>query len=141
MIIIGGLFTSYWYVKSAERPKPSEQSQIYFEICDGEMATCVIDGDTFILNDERIRIADIDTPETNPPRCAYEKRLGEQATYRLQQLLNDGPFALVKTAGREHDQYGRTLAVVVRNGQSIGDTLIAEGLARSWTGRRMPWCV
>jgi micrococcal nuclease len=29
---------------------------------------------------------------------------------------------------------------VVRDGRSLGDTLIAEGLARRWSGQRMPWC-
>src|SRR3546814_7617606 len=30
---------------------------------------CVIDGDMFYLGSQAIRIADIDTPETHPPRC------------------------------------------------------------------------
>ena len=30
--------------------------------------------------------------------------------------------------------------VVTRDGRSLGDRLVAEGLARTWTGRRQPWC-
>lgn len=100
---------------------------------------CIIDGDTFYLGRQSIRIADIDTPETNPPRCAEEARLGAEATRRLHALLNAGPFAL-RNGDRDEDRYGRKLRTVLRDGRSIGDVLVAEGLAREWAGRRMPWC-
>ncbi len=38
------------------------------------------------------------------------------------------------------DRYGRTLATVSVDGQDVGEILIAEGLARPWTGHRQPWC-
>jgi len=60
-----------------------------FGLChEGGGRDCVVDGDTFRLDGERIRIADIDTPETHPPRCAEEARLGEAATQRLRALLS-----------------------------------------------------
>lgn len=31
-------------------------------------------------------------------------------------------------------------AVFMRDGRSIGDILVSEGLARTWTGRQ-PWCL
>lgn len=102
-------------------------------------AVRVIDGDTFDYGGTRIRIADIDTPETNPSRCAYEAQLGAQATQRLGELLAAGPFRL-ESIDRDADRYGRKLRIVTRGGQSIGDQLVAEGLARTWTGRRQPWC-
>lgn len=101
---------------------------------------CVIDGDTFYFQHQSIRIADIDTPEINPPRCEYEARLGEQATQRLLQLLNSGPFEIETIGNRDEDQFGRKLRVLTRGGRSIGEVLTAEGLARTWTGRRQPWC-
>jgi len=100
---------------------------------------CVVDGDTFRLNGERIRIADIDAPETHPPRCGEEARLGDAATQRLHALLNAGPVTL-EIADRDTDRYGRKLRVVTRGGRSLGDQLVDEGLARPWTGRRRPWC-
>jgi len=100
---------------------------------------CVVDGDTFWIDGTKVRIADIDAPETHPPRCAEEARLGTAATGRLQALLNAGPVTLERR-GRDTDRYGRRLRVVTRDGASLGEMLVAEGLARRWTGHRAPWC-
>lgn len=101
---------------------------------------CVVDGDTFWHQGAKIRIADINTPETSRPGCAYEAGLGARATVRLTQLLNAGPFVL-KQEGRDVDYYGRQLRTVTRDGRSLGRILVAEGLAENWTGRRRDWCV
>ena len=98
----------------------------------------IVDGDTFRLAGEKIRIADIDTPEVNG-RCAYERELATQATARMEELLHAGPFEM-HAVERHEDRYGRKLRVVTRGGASLGDQLVAEGLARTWTGRREPWC-
>ena len=111
-----------------------------FGLChSGGGNNCVVDGDTFWLAGERIRIADIDAPEIHPPRCAEEARLGDAATRRLYALLNQGPVML-EIEGRDTDRYGRKLRIITRGGRSLGDQLVAEGLARRWTGRRQPWC-
>lgn len=101
---------------------------------------CVIDGDTLYVSGEKIRVADIDTPEISEPKCAAEMALGERATSRLIQLVNAGPFDIQSWEGRDEDQYGRKLRVLVRDGRSLGDILVSEGLARTWSGRREPWC-
>lgn len=98
----------------------------------------IIDGDTFDHRGERIRIADIDTPELSST-CAAEVRLAQAAKARLGILLAEGPFELHRIE-RDQDRHGRSLRVVVRGGRSIGDRLVAEGLARTWSGRREPWC-
>ena len=105
----------------------------------GGGTNCVVDGDTFWIGGEKVRIADIDAPETHPPRCDHEAELGDRATLRLQQLLNAGPVTLA-AADRDTDRYGRLLRIVERNGRSLGEQLVDEGLARRWTGRRLPWC-
>lgn len=116
-------------------------SDVSFRICGRPPHdNCVIDGDTFYFEHQSIRIADIDTPETNPARCEEEARLGERATNRLLQLLNSGPFEIETTGNRNEDQYGRKLRVLTRDGRSLGDVLEGEGLARRWTGRQLPWC-
>lgn len=109
--------------------------------CSGRLrVNCVVDGDTLWSGGVKIRIADIDTPEVGRPRCASEKALGDRATIRMIQLVNAGPFELRAWPGRDEDQYGRKLRVLTRDGRSLGDMLVAEGLARAWTGRRQPWC-
>ena len=105
----------------------------------GLQGTCVVDGDTFRLRGEIIRIADIDTPEVLDFKCNSEKARGDRATARLVALLNAGPFQLLPI-DRDTDVYGRSLRIVVRDGRSLGGVLVAEGLARQWDGARHPWC-
>ncbi|NEI67583.1 thermonuclease family protein [Rhizobium leguminosarum] len=111
-----------------------------FELCsDSHRTNCVVDGDTFWFGSEKTRIADIDTPELSPPRCEAERIKGEAAKSRLLSLLNAGKFSL--SAGfRDEDKYGRKLRTVSRAGNSLGDVLIKEGLARSLDGVRHGWC-
>ncbi len=101
---------------------------------------CVIDGDTFWYQGEKIRVADINAPEVGSPGCPSEAALGARATGRLMQLLNAGPFILTGNSGRSHDKYGRTLATVSRGGESLGAKLVSEGLAEEWGGARVNWC-
>lgn len=111
-----------------------------FALCaPGPRVTCVVDGDTFWYRGEKVRIADINTPEVSEPDCPAEAELGKQATERLTELLNQGPFRL-EPVERDRDRYGRLLRTVTRGGQSLGDTLVAEGLAERWQDRRGDWC-
>lgn len=118
----------------------SEQYQVSFVRCDGPVrTTCVVDGDTFWLDGTKYRISDINTPEIGSPECGAEAALGEQATIRLVSLLNSGGFSL-RRIDRDEDSFGRKLRIVTRSGQSIGNTLVTEGLAEPWTGSRRSWC-
>ena len=102
--------------------------------------TCVVDGDTFWLAGEKVRVADINAPETHGAKCDTERRMGLAATARLTALLNAGPFAL-EVRGRATDRYGRSLRIVTRGGRSLGTELVAEGLAEPWRGKRSDWCL
>jgi endonuclease YncB( thermonuclease family) len=120
---------------------PLIASAALFALCaTGPRNTCVVDGDTFWLAGEKIRIADINAPETHGAKCVYEQQLGDAATRRLIVLLNRGPFEL-QSGPRDADKYGRSLRTVTRSGRSLGGELVAEGLAESWKGRRSDWCV
>ena len=121
-------------------PAAKDALSARFALChSGGGSNCVVDGDTFWFAGDKYRIADIDTPETHPARCAEEAALGAAATGRLQDWLNAGAFSL-ESAGRDADLYGRKLRIVTRGGASVGSVLVAEGLARPWEGRRRPWC-
>ena len=145
----GGLTTmldrsglSDWLLGARQSAAPAA-SQLHsgqFGFCSGSVrVTCVVDGDTFWLDGTKIRIADINTPEISSPQCSQEAVLGRRATERLRELLNAGPFALVRD-GRDEDQYGRKLRVAMRDGSSLGGQLVAEGLAHEWQGYRRGWC-
>jgi micrococcal nuclease len=108
-------------------------------------AVTIIDGDTFRLGTEIIRLLGADTPETYRPRCAAELRLGGAAKARLGTLLL-GVAPVVVRSGV--DRYGRTLAVVrTPTGEDVGEVLIREGLALPWrpgpaakAQRLRAWC-
>lgn len=109
---------------------------IALTICSaGPRSHCVHDGDTFWHEGEKIRLVDIDTPELNG-KCASEKALAIRARNRLLDILQ-APYRIHREG---KDRYGRTLAVVTVNVRSVGDMLVSEGLARTWSGRRESWC-
>lgn len=111
-----------------------------FTLCgSGPRINCVVDGDTFWAAGEKVRLADINAPETHEAACLAERELGFAATRRLIALLNAGPFTL-EIEGRAVDRYGRALRVAKRGGRSIGQQLVREGLAEPWRGRRSDWC-
>lgn len=111
-----------------------------FGLChSGGGTNCVVDGDTIHYRGVKIRIADIDTPETHGPRCPLEAELGAAATRRMHQLVNAGPFTL-QPINRDTDRYGRKLRILTRGGESLGAVLVREGLARFYAGGRRPWC-
>ncbi|WFS69555.1 thermonuclease family protein (plasmid) [Agrobacterium leguminum] len=97
------------------------------------------DGDTFRIGSrdgESVRIFNIDAPEIEG-KCRYESDLAQQSKLRLASLLKGGKIEIQR---QDTDRYGRTLASVRVNGHDAGDMLVSEGLARTWSGRREPWC-
>lgn len=100
----------------------------------------VWDGDSIRLGTtsqaEAVRIFNIDAPEIDG-QCPYESDLALQSKVRLAELLEGQRVEILRQGT---DRYGRTLAAVHVEGQDVGDILVSEGLARTWTGRREPWC-
>ena len=125
---------------AAPHSSAADQESARFGLCSGaHRVTCVVDGDTFWYRGDKIRIADINAPEIGHPSCPYEAALGERATGRLLALLNRGPFTL-QAIDRNRDKYGRLLRTVTRDGDSVGEELVREGLAEEWKGYRGNWC-
>ena len=112
----------------------------------GRGHACVIDGDTFKIGERKVRIIGIDAPETHPPRCAEEARLGEAAAAKLQELLNQGSFEMIAPIYGRVDRYGRDLRVLERkrpdgSTQSMAAEMRESGLARRYLGGlRGGWC-
>lgn len=101
----------------------------------------VIDGDTVVVNDERIRVKGIDAPEIKG-KCRNEKFLAAQATEMLSSLLDGRTVTIDRDGG---DRYGRTLANVSTEEGDVGERILSAGLARRWTKkwnhRAEPWCL
>jgi endonuclease YncB( thermonuclease family) len=140
LMLVAGLFLGTIYFSEGEEAVPADFAAYPAPAVReaGGNTVDVIDGDTFRYGGDKIRIADIDTPEVDG-RCPAESELAAKATQRLTVLLAQGPFTLERVE-RDEDRYGRKLRIVTRGGRSIGDQLVAEGLARTWSGRREPWC-
>lgn len=119
----------------------AEPIRARFSLCtSAERINCVVDGDTFWYAGVKYRISDINTPEIGQPACERERQLGRQAQVALLQTLNGTGLTLEQQERRDTDKYGRKLRVVMQDGQSIGDALIAQGLAHRWEGHKLNWC-
>lgn len=140
--LLGTAYGAGWLdgIGTTDRVEAARGAHVSFGYCFvGGGTNCVVDGDTIWLKGQKIRIADIDAPETHDPRCASEKQLGDRATRRLHDLLESGAISL-RPIDRDEDVYGRKLRIVLVNGKSVGDTLVSEGLARYYGHGRRPWC-
>ena len=99
--------------------------------------TCIVDGDTFWLEGEKMRLLGVDTPEVNGP-CATETQLADQATHLLKTLMSTRPVSIEKHG---LDRYGRRLVVLYTGGTTIGALLLDAGLAAPYgRGSRADWC-
>lgn len=94
------------------------------------------DGDTFRAT---FRIANIDAPEIDG-KCDAERKLAIQARDFTRAWLAKGRAVIRQDPKRGVDPYGRILVLVERDGEDLGEALIARRLARAWDGKRRPWC-
>ncbi len=124
--------------EQARMEEPAFTGTWYF--CASRKDNCIVDSDTIIFHGEKIRIADVDTPQTKRAKCEDERKRGFYAQQRLRELLNEGGFTLASWPGRRQDAQGEKLRVILRNGRSIGEQLVAEGLARPPAGAARSWC-
>lgn len=107
----------------------------------------VVDGDTVVMGltagfvtGIKIRLLDINAPDSRGAICAEERTKAALATARMKELTARG----VRIAsGLEVDAFGRFLARLYdRAGRDLGAVLVAEGLAVPLANgvRRQPWC-
>lgn len=117
-----------------------------FTLCGAKRATrCVVDGDTVMLGQRRVRLTGYDAPEVNGA-CEAERLLARRAQVALRDWLNRGPFQLDGGADPPRDTYGRELRAARRDdaaGQEwLADTMVEAGLARTtgWGADEPGWC-
>jgi len=109
---------------------------------DGCRLDYVYDGDTVAIacgqDVQTARLVGFDTPEARDPGCTAEATHAAKATARLRALSRSGD---VTFSGSDFDRYGRLLVTMRIDGVDVGETLIDEGLAVSYTGgTRINWC-
>ena len=88
----------------------------------------VVDGDTLVLQNTRVRLFGIDAPEA---RQACRRASGQSwacgaaATQSLREMVAQG----VRCSGDEEDRYGRLIAVCHAGGRDVNATMVARGAA------------
>lgn len=95
--------------------------------------TKVVDGDTIKINfegrEETVRLLLIDTPETVHPNKPLEPFGNEASKYVKDTIL--GKKVQIKIGSEERDKYGRLLAYVYVDDETIQEQLLRKGLART----------
>jgi len=136
-LILGiSIVTGHINMAPAAEATPAMQ----FAYCrDDNGSDCVVDGDTFYLNGEEIRVAGIDAPEMHPSRCPEERERGITATVRLRNLLNQGEVTVQPSQGLR-DDHGRSMRQVMVDGSDVAPVLIAAGVVRDYGGGPRSWC-
>lgn len=104
----------------------------------------IIDGDTIDVGGERIRILNIDAPESFRSRCESELKLALRTKERLANLLRSGQVEIDR---KGQDRYRRTLATLSVKEGDVGGILVQERLALPWRDGRQAkeerlrtWC-
>lgn len=96
----------------------------------------VIDGDTFeaiidlgfgVNFTTKLRLAEIDTPETYRPKTEGERAHGEAATAFVKDFIGDG-YVTIKTS--KQGKYGRYIAYVSVAGEDLTQLLIEHGFEK-----------
>ena len=92
-----------------------------------------IDGDTIKVwvngKLETVRYLLIDTPESKNPNMCVQP-YAREASRRNSELVKSGKLTLEFEQGNINDSYGRLLAYVYVDGESVQGTLLEEGYAR-----------
>ena len=88
----------------------------------------VVDGDTLVIGDEKLRLHGIDAPELDQP-CAREGaawRCGDWARAELAARIEG---RAIRCEGRGRDRYDRLLATCRIDGADLGQSLVRDGVA------------
>ncbi|QIZ08456.1 thermonuclease family protein [Priestia megaterium] len=92
-----------------------------------------IDGDTIKIRvqgkNETVRYLLIDTPESKKPKMCVQP-YAKESFLRNDELVKSGALTMEMEQENRRDSYGRLVAYVYVDGQSVQETLLKEGYAR-----------
>jgi endonuclease YncB( thermonuclease family) len=115
----------------------------------------VIEGDTIVADGRTVHLSGFVTPDPQTSRCASERELGVKASKRVRELVEAGDLDYSPVTcscpttilGRLMCRVSRSCGVLKAHGRSIGEILIAEGLAAPFVcvdeqcpKAPRPWC-
>lgn len=90
----------------------------------------IVDGDTIVVTlegeEERVRLLNIDTPETVSPQAPVECG-GPEAAEAIGALLSPGDVVVLEFDQEQRDRYGRLLAGVFTDEVFINEQLALQG--------------
>ena len=87
----------------------------------------VVDGDTIVVGDERVRLIGVDTPESVKPGTPVECFAREASAF-VKKLLT-GRNVRLELDVEKRDRYGRLLAYVYRDDLFVNAELVRRGYA------------
>ena len=141
LLVIGGSVAGISYYLTGDNDKPSTVTPKDIFTLSQEQIVEVYDGDTFKIDlpsqhplfgdDISVRVLGIDTPELKGSSDEV-KALAYKAKNRTQELLSDAKTIELKNPQR--DKYFRVLAEVWIDGESLGEKLKSDGLAKDYDG-------
>lgn len=102
----------------------SEVPVTLVNVIDGDTIKVVVDGKM-----ETVRYLLIDTPESKSSKTCVQQ-YAREAFLRNSELVKSGKVTLEFEQGNVRDSYGRLLAYVYVDGESVQRTLLKEGYAR-----------
>ena len=141
LLAVGGSVAGIsYYLIGGDDETPAVTTKDIFTLSPEQIVE-VYDGDTFKIDlpsqhplfgdDISVRVAGIDTPELKGS-SDEEKALAYKAKNRTQELLSDAKIIELKNPQR--DKYFRVLAEVWIDGESLGEKLKSDGLAKDYDG-------
>jgi micrococcal nuclease len=96
----------------------------------------VVDGDTLVVAiggvEERVRLLNIDTPESVHPDAARNLAIGKKASGFTRERLENRQVRL-ESGREERDRFGRRLAYVFTEGSNFNVELVREGWSPYYT--------
>lgn len=89
--------------------------------------TRVVDGDTIVVGEERVRLIGIDTPESVRPGTPVEC-FAREASAEMKRLVG-GRQVRLELDAQKRDRYGRLLAYVYRGDLFVNEKMVRRGFA------------
>jgi micrococcal nuclease len=104
-----------------------------FQFCERWLVDKVVDWDTIYVNDKKIRLVGIDTPETVDPNKPIEKCWPEASSTLKDMVLNQKVCLLSDTISDDMDRYNRKLRYVfLLDGTNINAEMIKLWYSKSY---------